>query len=350
MTGTWGGAERYALSVASAMSESVRTRLVVFGPKLARYRLGQLEICMLPTRLHWKDGTVNPLSEQIALYATRTRVIHAHQYQSVLTNVLLILGAALRKKVFVTDHGGASYNYADRFQLERFVSGFLPVSRFSAGFFPQLQARMSEPLLGGADLRRFHPGSGARLRRVVYVGRLLPHKGIDTLIRAMDRDTPLLIFGRAYDAEYLQILEGLARGKAVTFNKNADDSAVADALRTSRVAVLPSVYDASDGSHNPWSELLGLALIEAMASGTPVVASRVGGMPEIVEDGHNGFLVTPGEPAELWDRITQVLDASEWQQLSENALALTHDRLNWPRVAEICLRSYERSPRARLRS
>jgi glycosyltransferase involved in cell wall biosynthesis len=329
------------------MSELVPTRLIVFGERLVRRRIGLLEICELPVRTRWKDGSVNPLSEQLALYVPLTHVIHAHQYHSVVTNLLLGAGRLSGRSVFVTDHGGASYNYADRWSLERFVSGFLPVSRFSAGFFPQLWAKTSDPLLGGADLTRFHPSSAERRREVVYVGRLLPHKGVDFLLRAVDDATPVRIFGRSYDPAYRFELERLARGKDVVFNERASDEDIADAYRSARVAVLPSVYKSSDGVEHPWPELLGLTLIEAMASGTPVIASRVGGMPEIVQHDRTGFLVEPGNVAELGERIAELIDSARWDEMSQRALEVTRTELNWKHVAEQCLKSYERYTRRR---
>jgi len=343
--GLWGGGERYALSLASAMSELVPTRLIVFGTRLVRYRVGDLEICELPIRLRWKGGSVNPLSEQLALYAARTRLVHVHQYHSVLTNLLLVMGRLLRRDVFVTDHGGASYNYADRFELHRLVSGLLPVSRFSAGFFPQLADRTSAPLLGGADLALFHPGAEQRQRQVVYVGRLLPHKGVDVLLRAVDASIPLRIFGRPYDESYRADLYRLAESKDVVFNHAASDDEIAHAYRTSRIAVLPSVYKSSDGASHPWPELLGLTLIEAMASGTPVIASRVGGVPEIVDHGRTGYLVEPNDPRELGTRIADLLDSPSWEAMSAAAVAVTHDELNWNRVAQHCLTTYSRFTR-----
>ncbi len=338
----WGGGERYALSLARAMSQHVRTRLIVFGPRTVRHRIDDLEVCVLSVRIRWKGGSVNPLSELLPIYLARTRIVHAHQYQSVLTNVGLVVGRMMRCDVFVTDHGGASYNYADRFGLERLVSGFLPVSRFSATLFPQLADRTAEPLLGGAEHDRFHPGIQPRMRQVIYVGRLLPHKGLDVLLNAVDDSVPVRIYGRAYDAAYRSRLQDLAREKNVVFHDSASDAEIAEAYRTARVSVLPSVYRSIDGATHRWPELLGLTLIEAMASGTPVIASRVGGMPEIVQHGVNGYLVEPGNPTELGARIREVLDSPDWEVMSQAALAASNGELTWDRVAQRCLNSYRR--------
>jgi glycosyltransferase involved in cell wall biosynthesis len=343
--GLWAGGERYPLELARAMSGLVSTRLVVFGARARRYRLGSLEVCQLPIRRLFKQGTVNPLSELLPVYLTRTHRIHAHQYHSVVTNAALVLGGLMRHPVFCTDHGGASYDYADRLGLHRLLRGFLPVSRFSAGFFPQLRDRTTPPLYGGVDPRRFHLADQERERQVVYVGRLLPHKGIDVLLRAVDDRTPVHVFGRAYDPAYRAELGRLSSGKNVTFHEAASDEEIAAAYQRSRVTVLPSVYRSLDGVAHPWPELLGLTVLESMACGTPVVASRVGGVPEILADGETGYLVDAGDAEALGKRIAELLQPSQrWRDMSSRAAELVRDRFTWRHVAERCLRAYATAP------
>jgi glycosyltransferase involved in cell wall biosynthesis len=344
--GLWGGGERYPLELARAMSRRVSTRLVVFGRQAKRYRLADLEVCQLPIRTLWKGGSVNPLSELLPICVGRTRCLHAHQYHSVVTNLCLVLGRAGRRPVFCTDLGGSSYNYADRLSLERLLAAFLPVSEFSTRFFPQLADRTASAVYGGVDVTRFHPGSGERERQVVYVGRLLPHKGIDVLLRAVDDRTRVRIFGRPYDGAYRAELERLAAGKDVVFHERASDEEIVEAYRRSRVAVLPSVYRDSRGQSHPWSELLGLVVLEAMACGTPVVASRVGGIPEILEDGETGYLVAPGDSAALGDRIAELLDPTpRWHAMSTRSVETIRERFTWDHVAERCLTAYQARPR-----
>jgi glycosyltransferase involved in cell wall biosynthesis len=252
-----------------------------------------------------------------------------------------VLGWIGHRPVFCTDHGGASYNYADRLSLERLLTAFIPVSHFSASLLPRLADRTSMPVFGGVDVTRFHPDGDRRERQVVFVGRLLPHKGIDVLLRAVDDRTPVRIFGHAYDARYRAELERLAAGKDVTFHEHASDAEIVDAYRRSMVSVLPSVHHASDGRFHPWPELLGLSLLESMACGTPVVASKVGGVPELLDDGETGFLVSPGDPAELGSRIGELLAPSpQWTRMSRRGVEVVHEHFTWDHVAERCLQIY----------
>lgn len=340
--GHWGGGERYPLALAQAMSRKVSTRLVVLGPHPGHERVQALEVCRLPVRTRFKQGSVNPLSEALPLYVATTGRLHLHQYQSVLTNVCMVLGWVGRRHVFCTDHGGASYNYADRYSLERLLTRFIPVSQYSASLFPRLADRASPPVFGGVDVGRFHPDGDRRERQVIYVGRLLPHKGIDVLLRAVDDRTRVRVFGHPYDPGYRAQLHRLAAGKNVTFHEHAADAEIVDAYRRSMVSVLPSVHHASDGRFHPWPELLGLSLLESMACGTPVVASSVGGIPEVLDDGETGFLVRPGDPDELGERIGELLDPSaRWSRMSARGVEVVRERFTWDHVAERCLRIYD---------
>jgi glycosyltransferase involved in cell wall biosynthesis len=137
--------------------------------------------------------------------------------------------------------------------------------------------------------------------RVLYVGRLLPHKGIDQLIEAMPRELPLAVCGRCYHDDYFRLLRRLARGKRVEFVTDADDETIRHLYIRAWVNVLPSVYRDCYGNSHLAPELMGFTLLEAMACGTPVICSRVAAMPEFVSDGETGFVVDNRE--ELTDRL-----------------------------------------------
>ena len=108
------------------------------------------------------------------------------------------------------------------------------------------------------------------------------------------------------------------------------------------LAQLPSVEHTCYDRPVRVSELLGLVALEAMACGTPVVASRVGGLAEVVQDGETGFLVPPGDVPALRDRLDQLLrDPALARRLGDNARARVLEHFTWARVAERCLAAYE---------
>jgi starch synthase len=108
------------------------------------------------------------------------------------------------------------------------------------------------------------------------------------------------------------------------------------------VFVLPSVETTCFGERVAISELLGLSVLEAMASGTPIVASRIGGVPEIVVDGETGFLVEPGDATELHDRLELLLgDEKLARRMGDAGRDRVLQDFTWARCAERCLAAYE---------
>src|SRR5919198_353213 len=108
--------------------------------------------------------------------------------------------------------------------------------------------------------------------------------------------------------DYPKLLRQLARDSEVEFLGPVPDRDLPDLYRGAVALALPSVDRTCYGREVRVSELLGLAALEAMASGTPVVCSRLGGLTEVVQHGTTGFLVQPGDEAELRERLKEVLD------------------------------------------
>lgn len=342
--GVVGGGERYAVEVAKAMARIVPTRLLTFGPRARRYELGDLSVRVLRTRTRWPDNEVNPVSELLLPALLGSDVVHVHQWESTVTNTCVLGGRALGKRVYATDHGGGGRNYWRRLHLSRLVSGSLPVSEFGAGFYPELAQRASV-IYGGVDTDVHRPPSGPRTGEVLFVGRLLRHKGVDDLVRAVAPTTRLRIIGRPYDAQFRAELGELARGKDVTFEEDADDARVVEAFRSARLAVLPSVYRPRVGAPSRNPELLGLTLLEAMACGTPVVCTRVGGMPEIVRHEQTGLVVEPGDVGGLGSAIDRLLrDDDLWRRCSTTARTWVERNFTWDATARRCLDAYAGRP------
>jgi glycosyltransferase involved in cell wall biosynthesis len=160
-------------------------------------------------------------------------------------------------------------------------------------------------------------GNGAN-PRAVCIARFSPSKGQDVLIRAVgllkakhpDVTVEFLGDGPAKDSN-----EQLARELAVTgqcrFAGAVGHDEVLNRMRAATVTVLPSRHDNCP-----------LVTIESLAVGTPVIASRVGGIPEVVRDGVDGFLVPPDDPQALAVRLSDVLsNAALLQKLRTNARA-----------------------------
>lgn len=223
----------------------------------------------------------------------------------------------------------------------------LAVSRFSA---TELRAAPNQTHIihGGVDPDRFAPDPTERRAGVLFVGRITPHKGIDVLLRALPGEATLTIAGsEGHDPDpperhYPMLVRRLAASRDVTFAGPVLEEELPKLYRRAAVVALPSVHRTIFGRHHPIAELLGLVALEAMASGTPVVASRVGGLPEVVLDGETGFLVPPGDAAALRDRLSRLLgDRTLAETMGRAGRELVLERFTWKAVAERCLRAYE---------
>ena len=198
-------------------------------------------------------------------------------------------------------------------------------------------------IFGGVDTERFSPGSAAE-DSVLFVGRILPHKGIHDLISAVDPAVPLRIVGQPMDPAYLESLKELARGKQVTFVHDADDAALVAEYRRAACVVLPSVYKTPDGRTTQIPELLGQTLLEAMACGRPVICTEVASMPEVVVHLQNGFVVPPGNPRALAQAIDVVrADRAAAETMGRAGRERVLERFRWEQVVDRCLEAYAAS-------
>ena len=179
--------------------------------------------------------------------------------------------------------------------LGRYTGRDVPVIPFSAS----LSATRSG---AGAAV-----AAGAGRLRILFVGRLVERKGVPALIRALalvrERlDATLEIIGDGESAAQLRSEAARAGvAAAVAFRGQVDERALQEAYERAELLVLPAVVDSKGDT-----EGLGVVLLEALEFGLPVVASEVGGIPDIIRHRETGLLVPPGEPASLAEAILEV--------------------------------------------
>ena len=192
------------------------------------------------------------------------------------------------------------------------------------------------------DADRFSPAAATSSDgTILFVGRLLPHKGIDILVDAVAPGMRVEIIGPAPDPRYLDELRARARGKQITFRFDCNDDALVDAYRRAACVVLPSVYRDMYGGETRVPELLGQTLLEGMACGVPGVCTDVASLPEVVEHGVTGLVVPPNDAAALRQALDWMLThADERAVLGANARRRVMERFNWNRVVDRCLEAY----------
>jgi glycosyltransferase involved in cell wall biosynthesis len=349
--GLFGGGERYPIELARALASRVDCELITF----ARHAHVEVEPGGLRVRTlraaGWLGGhPAHPIAPGLlralgSLRRTRSIVVHTHHMRSLPSKMAAVVGRARQLRLAVTDHGLQGSNWGG--VLPRLFDLFLTVSAYSARELGAHPAR-TRVIYGGADPVRYAPDPVQTRRGVLFVGRLTPHKGIDRLLEALPAGAYLRIVGSAGhdpaapERDYPRLLRELARHQDVDFLGSVTDAELPGLYRSAQVLVLPSVERTCYGRSVRVSELLGLVALEAMASGTPVVASRVGGLAEVVQDGVTGVLVPPADSAALRDRLEWLLgDAARARHMGEAARALVLERFTWAKVAERCLEAYE---------
>lgn len=138
---------------------------------------------------------------------------------------------------------------------------------------------------------------------ITYIGSLGKHKGVDTLIKAFKEiegdNLKLHIIGKGYDEEEFK---GLSEDdERIVFHGFVDNRDIMDYYQMTNVLVIPSIcYDNSP-----------LVIYESFSTGTPVIGSDIGGIPELVKDGYNGLLFEAGNTESLKEKLVKVINDKE---------------------------------------
>lgn len=264
------------------------------------------------------------------------------------------VGVALAAKLLglpfvVTTHGSDINVYAEqttlRWQIRwalRRADGVVAVSRALLGKVQRLLAPATPRVVfapcAGFDPALFVPRSKAEARAnlglapdarvVLFVGHLVAIKGVDVLVNAWAR-----LLAQSNGGQNCQLVL-IGHGD----NRKALESRVAQAGLSERVSFVGAVAQAEVSQWMAAADLLCLpsrnegtpnVVVEALASGLPVVASRVGGIPELVVDGENGMLVPPEDPGALADALARAL-GREWVR-DKVCASVAH--LTWSAIA-----------------
>jgi glycosyltransferase involved in cell wall biosynthesis len=356
-----GGVERYAARVAAALAAAPGLRPVVLTTRPSGLRTTVTEedgvqVVRLGAWLRLSNTPLSPLWPwQLRRWLRRTgaEVVNAHAPVPGLADIAVAVAG--RRPVVLTYHAGSMHKgepgsaAADRL-IARYERHVLPrvfrraralvaVSPVSLAY-GQPHAVTITP---GVDTDVFTSGGtppSRRPRTVVYVGRMdrsSAWKGVDVLVRAFAEpelrdplpDGParlLLVGGGDAVGDHLRLAAGLGCGDRVTAAGELTGAALVEAVREAAVLVLPSRTEA---------ESFGMALAEAMACGTPVVGSAVGGIPYVVADGETGLLVPPGDPGALAVACRKLLaDGPLADRMGAAGRRRAEDRFAWAGLME----------------
>jgi glycosyltransferase involved in cell wall biosynthesis len=233
-------------------------------------------------------------------------VTHACYRSSRLQSVPAAATIAFNRRRQTWEHNADLFLALTDFARRQFILGGLPAERIAVKphFVADAPARSGPPALSRAGL---------------YVGRLSAEKGVDTLLDAFARvgelGLELVVIGDG--PQRAQLMR--QAGPAVRFTGALPRRAVQDWLGRARVCAFPS----------RWFETFGLVLPEAMAAGLPVIASDLGGTPDVVGSDGAGLLVRPGDPAAWADALSQSAD-DRWVDRAGAQARQRHQRLYSP--------------------
>ena len=356
-TGGIGGAQQHVASLVGRLDRQRFRPHVVFlsdGPAVARVERTGVPVIVLGTGDD--DGAVAALARLIA--ELDPAIVHNHMYRAevVGTGAALRMVAMGRPRPFVvsTVHSSRVRRATDRAVLARLtpeMDRLVAVSR-SIERKIEREGRRGAPVVlipNGVDLDGYAAqppdtslADGVGLRPggplVGIIARIEPEKGHPTLLDAWPlvlRDVPearLLVVGEGSRREMLEDRArrlGLLGGAAIAGNgRRPSGSFEPRVVFTGRRDDIPAIVAALDVAVLPsYREAQGVSLLEAMALERPIVASRVGGIPEFVDDGVTGLLVEPRDPAALAAAVVRVLrDRALAETLGRNAREVVRDR------------------------
>ncbi|MEK7269557.1 MAG: glycogen synthase [Planctomycetota bacterium] len=170
---------------------------------------------------------------------------------------------------------------------------------------------------------------------ILFIGRPTPQKGMEHLLAAADKIPVQIVLGAvgADTKEYedRMIEEAKKKPNIVWIHELLKENEYSQLYSAAKVFVCPSVY-----------EPFGIINLEAMACGTPVVASEVGGIPEVVVPGETGFLVPPAQPEAIAECVNRLLkDPATARRYGDNGRKRVEAKFSWSYIARQTKAMYE---------
>lgn len=193
-----------------------------------------------------------------------------------------------------------------------------------------------EVLYNGVDVKKYHPGKKVPGIKLIFVGKLIKRKGVVDLLKAFKTvrkelpEAELYIIGRKDEKSdyFKEVQKYITEG--VKFTDVVSEEELIRHYRDATLLVHPPLYEA-----------FGMTLIESMSSGTPVVATKVGGIPEVVGD--KGILTEPNNPENLAKSIIKALDdKKKYAALVKDSRKRVEENFSWDIVSKRLMSLYEK--------
>ncbi len=323
--GEFGGAEQHLMTLLRNFDKDhyeVEVACLFAAPLAGRLAKERFPHKVFPMTSKRDFKVISSLAEY--LQQGKFDIVHTHGVRANLVGRLAAKRAGL-KAVVTTVHSVLEFDYPRKLDLwinkvserltVRYTKQFIAVSEDIAKYIVEkyrVSKRKVSVVHNGLELSKYLSADGGRVRKefgltddhlvLSVISRLHPVKGHTIMFYALQHVIKaynfvrLLVVGSGPEKENLEkIVDELGLAKYVIFTGFRRD--IPDVLSATDILVQPSI-----------SEGFGLTVIEGMAMNRPVIASAVGGIPEIIKDRFNGLLVTPGDPIALSDAIISLVE------------------------------------------
>jgi glycosyltransferase involved in cell wall biosynthesis len=216
-------------------------------------------------------------------------LIHVHQSLTVFGAYCSIVAKSLQKPLILTDLGGGSNPVMLRGKGVGLADGVISISNFAHSFIASHFSGPYEVIIGPVDTDFFsiEASTNRSERAAICVSRILPHKGIERIIKALPPGLKLRVVGRVYDRSYYEMLRQISADQDIEFIHDADDKTLLSLYRASDLFLQGSTFKDCNGNVVSKTELMGLTTLEALACGLPVIVSNGGSLPELIP--HPGY-------------------------------------------------------------
>jgi glycosyltransferase involved in cell wall biosynthesis len=285
-------------------------------------------------------------------------ILHCHW--SIAGLVGIIAAKIFKKKIVLMMHGAEVFVLGDHPILRwilRNVDFLICNSTFTEKktleVYPVKHHAVISP---GVDIHRYYPENNTcELRKslniseadifILTIGNFIPRKGFEYLIESLNiivnqkgiANIILGIGGRGpLRGKYEKMIKRYSLVDYVFFLGFIKDGDMLSYYTLADIFILPSIVDSRGDT-----EGLGVVLLEANACKTPIIGSRVGGIPDIIQDGFNGLTFEQKNPVDLAAKIIKLADNRKLRsQMGENGRKIIEDKFNWERIAKRTVRIY----------
>jgi glycosyltransferase involved in cell wall biosynthesis len=315
----------------------------------------------------WMKVYNNPIVPSLVgrlLHEDSPTIIHAHQYPIFFSDVSALMGAVKHIPLLLQIHvipdsrsmlssavSALYYESLWKLTLKTACKIIVPSRAYRSLMLGHgLSSQKVSVIPYGVDTDVFHPdNNGDQFRKkhgcegsrvILTAGRLNYQKGLHVLIEALPlikkelQDVKLVIVGDGEERPRLKKLaQTLDVAESVVFTGSLHHEDLPQAFASADVFVLPSFF-----------ESFGITLIEAQATAKPVVATRVGGIPEVVMNGESGTLVEPGKPNKLANAIITILsDRNMAVRMGRKGRKHVEENFSWCATIDKVAKLYEES-------